>query len=56
MSLEKAIQHKKERRKPYRKAEAVDATCRPHGGCPWCKRNRMHKHAKQLAAYVLEIP
>lgn len=43
MSLDKAIEHKKEKRKPYRKAKAVDKTCRNHGSCPWCKGNRLHK-------------
>ena len=43
MSLDKAIEHGKERRKPYRGAKAVDCTCRNHGSCPWCKANRLHK-------------
>lgn len=34
MSLDKAIEHGKEKRKPYR---------RNHGGCPWCAENRKHK-------------
>ncbi len=48
MSLDKAIKHGKEKRKPYRGAKAVDATCRNHGGCPWCKGNRLHKHKKGM--------
>ena len=43
MSLDKAIQHGKERRKPYRGAKAVDPTCRNHGSCPVCEENRKHK-------------
>lgn len=46
MSLDKAIEHGKEHRKPYYRAGKYDPTCRPHGGCPWCKRNRLHKHEK----------
>lgn len=42
MSLEKAIKHGKERRKPYRGAKAVDKACRNHGSCHWCKGNRTH--------------
>lgn len=42
MSLDKAIKSGKERRKPYRKAKAVDKTCRNHGGCPYCEGNRKH--------------
>jgi hypothetical protein len=43
MSLDKAIQHKKEKRKPYRGAKAIDPTCRNHGSCPVCEENRKHK-------------
>jgi len=47
MSLDKAIQHGKEKRKPYRKAKAVDKTCRNHGSCPACRINRKHKNRKK---------
>lgn len=40
MSLEKAIQSGKERRRPHYGAAAVDHSCRNHGSCPWCMRNR----------------
>ena len=43
MSLDKAIEHGKERRKPYRGSKAIDPSCRNHGGCPWCEENRKHK-------------
>ena len=43
MSLDKAIEHGKEKRKPYRGAKAIDYTCRNHGGCPWCEQNRQFK-------------
>lgn len=43
MSLEKGIAHGMEWRKPYySRAQRIDRTCRPHGGCPWCVENRMH--------------
>ena len=47
MSLNKSIEHGKEHRKPYRGAKAVDSTCRNHGGCDWCKGNRMYRNDKQ---------
>ena len=47
MSLDKAIEHKKEKRKPYRGSKSIDKTCRNHGGCPWCEENRKHKFVKQ---------
>lgn len=49
MSLEKAIKHGKEKRKPYHKSKRFDRTCRPGGSCGWCRGNRLHKHKKQAA-------
>lgn len=43
MSLDKAIAHGKEHRKLYRGTKAIDATCRNHGSCLWCRANRLHK-------------
>ena len=43
MSLDKAIEHGKERRKPYYGSKAFDYTCRNHGSCQWCVENRKHK-------------
>ena len=43
MSMDKAIQHGKEHRKPYRGGKAVSKRCRNHGGCEWCEENRKHK-------------
>ena len=54
MSLDKAIQHGKEHRKPYYKSGRFDKSCRPHGGCPWCRRNRLHKEMKH-GDYDLDI-
>ena len=47
MSLNKAIEHGKEKRKQYRGAKAVDCTCRNHGSCGWCLSNRLHKFKKK---------
>lgn len=48
MSLHKAIASGKEHRveygtkgQPYGKR--VSASCRNHGSCPWCNRNRTYK-------------
>ena len=40
MSLVKAIQHNKEKRKPYRGSKAFDCSCRNHGSCGYCESNR----------------
>lgn len=50
MSLDKAIEHHKEHRKPYIKAKAKDATCRNHGSCAYCHANRTHNAAIKLEA------
>ena len=43
MALDKAIEHGKEHRKPYKGAKAVCSSCRNHGGCLWCEGNRTNK-------------
>lgn len=48
MSLDKAIEHKKEHRKQYKGAKLVDSFCRNHGACPWCRENRQYKNLKRL--------
>lgn len=49
MSFDKAIEHKKEHRKPYRKlCEQIDKSCRCHGGCEYCLGNRMYQKKKEL--------
>jgi hypothetical protein len=42
MSLNKAITHGKEKRKPYRGSKRFDKSCRNHGGCPHCEPGRQH--------------
>ncbi len=56
VSLDKAIEHGKERRKPYTKAKAIDCTCRNHGSCEWCKGNRLYQRNKadEASRQVLE--
>ena len=43
MSLDKAIKHGKEHRKPYTGSKSIDRTCRNNQGCHWCEENRKHK-------------
>jgi len=50
MALDKSIHHGKEHRKQYRKSAAFDTSCRPHGGCPWCERNRKFNDMKKRTA------
>jgi len=37
--------NKKEWRRLYRKAKAIDRTCRNHGSCPRCKGDRLHRRS-----------
>lgn len=36
------------KKKAYTKSKAIDKSCRNHGSCPWCYKNRMYKHLKKL--------
>ena len=60
MSLDKAIAHGKEHRKPYRGAKAIDPLCRNHNWCPYCRGNRTHKfrdrHPAEPEELVPEAP
>ena len=50
MGLDKAIKHGKEKRKAYRKAKAIDYSCRNHGSCPYCESGRQHFDKKKRVA------
>ena len=47
MSLDKAIKHRKEKRKPYYNSGRFDRTCRCHGSCPYCMNNRLIQAKKE---------
>lgn len=51
MGLDKAIEHGKEKRKPYQGAKAVDCNCRNHGSCDYCRNKRMFFNTKKKAAW-----
>ena len=45
------------RKRPYTGSKRFDASCRSHGGCPWCERNRQHaarKGAEAADAQIME--
>ena len=51
MSLDKAIEHGKEKRKPYYGAKRVDHTCRNHGTDKCSIKNRTYSsYKKELEA------
>lgn len=41
MSFDKFYPKRKDWRKGYRGAKACDRSCRNHGGCAWCRGDRM---------------
>ena len=55
MGLEKAIEHGKEKRKPYKGAKAVACSCRNHGACEWCRGNRTHNTDKKMEKAKAEM-
>lgn len=50
MSLNKAIYYGKEHRKPYYRSQRFDYTCRPHGSCGYCRRNRLFNDYRRMMA------
>ncbi len=50
MSLDKAISHGKEHRKPYTGAKSFARSCRNHGGCSWCLDDRICKYNRKKLA------
>jgi len=51
MTLNKAIEHKKEKRKPYYRAKSISKQCRNNGSCNWCRENRLFKNKKRKLIY-----
>ena len=48
MSLDKSIEHGKEKRKPYLHSKAIDSTCCNHGSCIYCREGRLYQLRKEL--------
>lgn len=55
MSLDKAIKHGKEKRKPYKNSKAFDYSCRNHGSCGYCECNRTHFDKKKRKASEADL-
>lgn len=47
MSLDRAIASGKERRRPFRRSQRFDKSCRNHGNCPWCMGNRLRRRRRE---------
>lgn len=46
---------KKERRKKFRNAKAIDTTCCNHGSCTYCVNNRTYFDKKARLAAILQL-
>jgi hypothetical protein len=53
VSLDKAIKHGKEHRKPFRGSARFDRSCRHQGTCEYCRRNRTVAAARQFGKQKL---
>ena len=47
MSFDNRYPNRKDWRRPYTKSKRFDRSCRCHGGCPWCERNRKYTDIKR---------
>jgi hypothetical protein len=47
MSFDKDYPNRKDKRKKYVGKKAVDTTCRNHGSCPYCEKERKYKRKRQ---------
>ncbi|MFN0077385.1 MAG: hypothetical protein ACKVY0_13015 [Prosthecobacter sp.] len=43
------------RHQPYRKSRAFDRSCRCHGSCGYCLRNRMHRHHQRVLDVAQQV-
>lgn len=50
MSLDKAIRHGKERRRPYRGAKSFDRSCCNNRSCSYCRSNRLAANRRRIDA------
>lgn len=50
MAFDKSYPNRKDRRRPYRRKGRFDETCRPHGRCPVCRRDRLTSSRRRMEA------
>ena len=48
MSFDKDYPKRKDRRKPYYKSKRFDTSCRNHGSCSWCRRNKLYQAIREI--------
>jgi hypothetical protein len=55
MSFDKNYPNRKDKRKPFRGAKAIDCSCRNHGSCAWCESNRTHFDKKKRKVADIQL-
>lgn len=53
--LKKKYGKRKDWRESYRGSRRFDSSCRCHGGCPYCLRNRMYSYLIKKKSSKKEI-
>lgn len=55
MSFDKNYPNRKDKRKPYRGAKAIDCSCRNHGSCPICLKKRTFFDTKKRIVADIQL-
>lgn len=48
MAFDKQYPNRKDWRRPYRKRGRYAKSCRPNGGCPYCRESRLHATRRRM--------
>lgn len=43
------------KRRPYTKSKRTDKTCRNHGSCDYCVRNRRYQYNKEMEWWKIRL-
>jgi hypothetical protein len=54
MAFDNAHPGRKDKRAPYYRSKRFDRSCRPHGGCPWCRGNRLFNARRRAEAASID--
>jgi len=54
MAFDKDYPNRKDWRKQYRGAKAVDSQCRNHGECAYCREGRQHANKRRMPVMTYE--
>lgn len=55
MSFDNHYPNRKDRRREYHGSRAVDRSCRPHCGCPWCRNSRRNAERKAAIDFAEQL-